>query len=66
MHEVAITVDDGRLGVTVSDDGPGASDEKGGGFGLVGLAERVRALGGELVAGPVPAGGFAVTARLPA
>ena len=64
--QVAITVDDGWLGVTVSDDGPGASDEKGGGFGLVGLAERVRALGGELVAGPVPAGGFVVTARLPA
>ena len=64
--EVVLSVEDGRFVVTVRDDGPGASDEKGGGFGLVGLAERVRALGGELVAGPAPAGGFAVTARLPA
>jgi signal transduction histidine kinase len=64
--EVALAVDGGRFVVTVRDDGPGASEEKGGGFGLVGLAERVRALGGELVAGPAPAGGFSVTARLPA
>jgi signal transduction histidine kinase len=64
--EVLLGIDGGRFVVTVRDDGPGASDEKGGGFGLVGLAERVRALGGELVAGPAPAGGFAVTARLPA
>ena len=65
---VDVVLDDegGRFVVTVRDDGPGTSDEKGGGFGLVGLAERVRALGGELVAGPAPAGGFAVTARLPA
>ena len=36
-----------------------------GGYGLVGLAERVRALGGELAAGPSRRGGFAVAARLP-
>lgn len=35
------------------------------GFGLVGLGERVRALGGELVAGP-DGDGFRVTATLPA
>ncbi len=64
--EVVLDDEGGRFVVTVRDDGPGTSDEKGGGFGLVGLAERVRALGGELVAGPAPAGGFAVTARLPA
>jgi signal transduction histidine kinase len=64
--EVVLSVEGSRFVVTVRDDGPGASEEKGGGFGLVGLAERVRALGGELVAGPAPAGGFAVTARLPA
>ena len=64
--EVGLGLEDGRFVVTVRDDGPGASDEQGGGFGLVGLAERVRALGGELAAGPAPAGGFAVTARLPA
>jgi signal transduction histidine kinase len=35
------------------------------GFGLVGIAERVRALGGEASAGPREAGGFAVRARFP-
>ncbi len=66
---VAVTVDDGWLGVTVRDDGgrdDGGAGSEGGGFGLVGLAERVRALGGELAAGAAPGSGFAVSARLPA
>jgi signal transduction histidine kinase len=37
-----------------------------GGFGLAGIAERVASCGGSLVVGPTDAGGFAVTARLPA
>ena len=37
----------------------------GSGFGLVGLAERVRALGGDLTAGETSDGGFAVHAVLP-
>ncbi|MFJ8463616.1 sensor histidine kinase [Streptomyces swartbergensis] len=45
-----------RLKVTVTDDGHGANQlpeaAHGGGFGLVGLTERVTALGGELRAGP--------------
>jgi signal transduction histidine kinase len=37
-----------------------------GGFGLAGIAERVASCGGSLTVGPTAAGGFAVTARLPA
>ncbi|MEU3751153.1 histidine kinase [Streptomyces olivoreticuli] len=37
----------------------------GSGYGLVGLAERVDALGGRLESGPTGAGGWAVTAGLP-
>ncbi len=38
----------------------------GGGYGLVGLRERVTALGGHLDAGPDGSGGFRLSARLPA
>jgi signal transduction histidine kinase len=38
----------------------------GSGLGLAGIAERVASCGGQLTVGPTPAGGFAVTARLPA
>jgi two-component system sensor histidine kinase UhpB len=43
-----------RLTVTVADDGRGRGDtpETGGGLGLVGMRERVTALGGELRFGP--------------
>ena len=34
-------------------------------MGLRGMRDRVEALGGELTAGPRPAGGFAVRAVLP-
>jgi signal transduction histidine kinase len=37
-----------------------------GGFGLAGITERVASCGGTLTVGPTAAGGFAVTARLPA
>ncbi|MFH9002469.1 sensor histidine kinase [Streptomyces afghaniensis] len=50
-----------RLEVTVTDDGHGGTQlpeaAHGGGFGLVGLTERVTALGGELRAGPRGGGG---------
>ncbi len=45
--------------------GPG-SPVAGSGLGLAGIAERVASCGGNLTVGPTPAGGFAVTARLPA
>ena len=43
-----------------------APDAPSGGYGLVGLAERVRTLDGRLDAGPRLDGGFAVEAVLPA
>jgi signal transduction histidine kinase len=46
---------------------PGTAPRLGlGGFGLAGIAERVASCGGSLTTGPTGAGGFAVTARLPA
>ena len=52
--------------ITVEDDGPGPSGAARRGFGLVGIAERVTHLGGELTTGLAhEAGGFRVHARIP-
>lgn len=64
---VRVGPDDGGLLVEVSDDGTGPSSVPStiGGLGLVGMAERVGALGGRLDHGPSPGGGFLVHAWLP-
>jgi len=51
----------------VENDGVRAADPSraGTGSGLVGLAERLAALGGSLTAEPAPGGGFLVQARIP-
>jgi signal transduction histidine kinase len=59
------------LTVQVDDDGagPGTSTDPrpaGPGLGLIGMRERVTALGGRLQAGPRDGGGFQVYAELPA
>jgi signal transduction histidine kinase len=59
-----IWTDDG-LEVTVSDNGAAPSDGSAEGNGLVGMRERVTAVGGHLVVG-FGDGGFAVRARIPA
>jgi signal transduction histidine kinase len=52
--------------VTVKDDGRGASAAgSGGGHGLVGMRERVEALGGKLDVGPAAGGGYRLHAVLP-
>ncbi|MER7171064.1 histidine kinase [Streptomyces mesophilus] len=56
------------LRLSVEDDGPeGAAPARTGtpGYGLVGMRERVRSVGGTLDAAPRDTGGFAVTAVLP-
>jgi signal transduction histidine kinase len=60
------------LSIVIDDDGlPYRGDLVGGppaspaGHGIVGMRERVTALGGEFQAGPRPAGGFRVSATLP-
>jgi signal transduction histidine kinase len=60
-----------NLTVQVDDDGKGPEPPSAAdaslrpGRGLVGMRERVAALGGELTTGPRPGGGFRVLARLP-
>jgi signal transduction histidine kinase len=51
--------------IGVSDSGPAASGRSASGSGLIGIAERVSALGGVAQAGPDPAGGFTVHVALP-
>ena len=52
--------------LTVRDDGVGVREKStAGGLGLVGMRERVEALGGSLHAGPVVGGGFELIARIP-
>jgi signal transduction histidine kinase len=56
----------GELQVDIDDDGAGATAPATAnvGGGLVGMQERVYAYGGAVQAGPRPAGGWRVTARL--
>jgi signal transduction histidine kinase len=59
--DLVIEVDDDGAG-----SGAGGDSAAGSGNGLTGMAERARALGGSLDAGPRPGGGFRVLAKLPA
>jgi signal transduction histidine kinase len=68
--QVTIRYRDQEVAVEVIDDGRGvaavaADGGKGTGHGLIGMAERVAAFGGDLEVGPRPGGGFRVAARLP-
>lgn len=62
--EVNVTAGEGELSVCVRDDGAGGADEAGG-SGLVGLRDRVEALGGTLALTSPPGEGTTVRARLP-
>ena len=64
---VRVTGDDDHVRLTVRDDGDGGSAGAAStvGYGLVGMAERARLLGGTLEAGPCRDGGWTVDAVLP-
>jgi signal transduction histidine kinase len=64
---VRVAYGDRDLIVQIDDNGRGPAPQgtSGSGKGILGMRERVAALSGELEAGPRPAGGFRVRARLP-
>ncbi|MEO3776532.1 sensor histidine kinase [Micromonospora sp. B11E3] len=70
-HARAVTVtveqDDKEITVEVVDDAPPAPARHGqrGGYGLIGMRERVQSLGGALRVGPRAGGGWSVLATLP-
>ncbi|HUB39247.1 MAG TPA: histidine kinase [Streptosporangiaceae bacterium] len=53
------------LTVEVTDDGIASPGSEPAGHGLAGMRERIAMYGGTVQAGPLPGGGFGVTARLP-
>jgi signal transduction histidine kinase len=61
--EVTARIEDGALRVDIRDDGVGGAQR--GGSGLVGLRDRVSAIGGGLEVDSPPGGGTAILATLP-
>jgi signal transduction histidine kinase len=62
--DLAVACGPGSVTLSVTNDGAVVTDRQPG-FGLVGIAERVAALGGRFEAGPRRCGGWALTAVLP-
>ncbi|MGP3919217.1 sensor histidine kinase [Nonomuraea sp. 10N515B] len=62
---VGVRAAEGVIDIRVDDDGPGSPVGRGG-FGLVGMGERVALFDGTLQTGPRPGGGFSVRATLSA
>jgi two-component system sensor histidine kinase DesK len=61
---VTVTTADGQVTAEITDNGTGPLAGPPG-SGLAGLSERVRQLGGNLMAGPAPAGGFRLQVTIP-
>ena len=64
--ELTLKAIGGEVRLSVSDDGSGfLLDQPAGGFGLIGMRERVELVGGRLEVESSPGGGTVVRARLP-
>jgi signal transduction histidine kinase len=63
--DVRVRYERDELLIDVRDDGEGATEGDGLGHGLVGVRERVKLYGGEMSAGALSGGGFALVTRLP-
>ncbi len=65
--DIDVTEDAGRVTLTIHDDGRGFDvSNRGEGFGLLGMRERVSLVGGELRMESAPGSGTTVTASVPA
>jgi signal transduction histidine kinase len=62
---VSVHGDDGRIVVTIRDDGRGFDTQRAKGLGILGMEERVRRLGGSLQIESKPKEGTTLTASLP-
>ena len=67
-HRCSIRLNElnGSVSLEIRDDGEPREAATESGSGLVGLRERFAAIGGTVVAGPIPTGGFRMTATAPA
>jgi signal transduction histidine kinase len=63
--ELAMMVNDGRVSVTIRDDGRGFPSSRRTGLGLIGMHERVEGLGGSLTVTSEPGRGTAIDVSLP-
>jgi signal transduction histidine kinase len=64
---VSVRAEHDSVRIQVRDDGhtAGMTTAKGGGYGLIGMEERVQLLGGQFSAGRAPDGGWQVSATIP-